>query len=97
MRRKRQIFQRLFVLETSQAPLRTARQAPEVFWSYAFSLRATHVSLWAAKFEKFEKWPFLDPKIEFLVNKTIFPGKMVVGICSYIIELGPHAKFQGNR
>ena len=65
MRKKRQIFQRLFLLKTSQAPLRTARQAPEVFGSYVFSLRATHVSLWAAKFEKVEKWPFLDPKIVF--------------------------------
>ena len=85
------------MLETSQAPLRTAHQVPKVFGSYVFSVRATHVSLWAAKFEKVEKWPFLDPKIEFLVNKTIFPGKMVVGICSYIIKLGPHAKFQANR
>ena len=97
MPRKRKIFQRLFVLESSKAPLWTAHQVPEVFGSYAFSVRATHVALWAAKFEKVEKRPFLDPKIEFLVNKMIFPGKMVVGICSYIIELGPHAKFQGNR
>ena len=35
----------------------------------------------------------MDAKIEFLVIKMIFAGKMPLGACSYIIKWEPHAKF----
>ena len=57
-------------------------------------LRAIPVEIKAVKIKKVKKWPFLDPKIEFLVNKMIFAGKMPLGTCSYIIKREPHAKFE---
>ena len=56
-------------------------------------LRATPVEIWAVKIKKAKKWPFFDPKFEFLVNKMNFAGKMPLGTCSYIIKREPHAKF----
>ena len=56
-------------------------------------LRATPVEIEAFKIKKAKKWPFFDPKIEFLVNKMKFAGKMPLGTCSYIIKWEPHAKF----
>ena len=57
-------------------------------------LRPLPVELQAVEIKKAKKWPFLDPNIEFLVNKMKFAGKMPLGTCSYIIKREPHAKFE---
>ena len=61
--------------------------------SETMPLRAIPVEIKAVKIKKAKKWPFLDPKIEFLANKMIFAGKMSLGTCFYIIKWEPYARF----